>query len=70
MRIRHPSIPAKSAPLSQRQTAQRQDVYHGHTTEGIAPYIKLTVVDNVLILSFKELRNEKLSCLRGRVPCS
>jgi motility quorum-sensing regulator/GCU-specific mRNA interferase toxin len=32
-----------------------QDVYYGRTTEGAALYIKLTVVDDVLILSFKEL---------------
>lgn len=32
-----------------------QDVYHGQTAEGIAVYVKLTVVDDVLIVSFKEL---------------
>ena len=32
-----------------------QDVYHGKTTTGIPLYIKLTVVEDVLIVSFKEL---------------
>jgi motility quorum-sensing regulator/GCU-specific mRNA interferase toxin len=32
-----------------------QDVYHGKTTDGIALYVKLTVVDDLLIVSFKEL---------------
>lgn len=32
-----------------------QDVYHGKTITGIPLYIKLTVVENVLIVSFKEL---------------
>ena len=32
-----------------------QDVYHGRTEDGVALYIKLTVVDDVLIVSFKEL---------------
>lgn len=32
-----------------------QDVYHGKTADGIAVYVKLTVIDDVLIVSFKEL---------------
>ena len=32
-----------------------QDVYHSVTAEGVAVYIKLTVIDDVLIVSFKEL---------------
>lgn len=32
-----------------------QDVYHGKTPDGVGLYIKLTVVEHVLILSFKEL---------------
>lgn len=32
-----------------------QDVYHGATADGIALYVKLTVMDDVLIVSFKEL---------------
>jgi motility quorum-sensing regulator/GCU-specific mRNA interferase toxin len=32
-----------------------QDVYHGKTADGIALYVKLTVVDDLLIVSFKEL---------------
>lgn len=32
-----------------------QDVYHGRTAAGIAVYLKLTVLDDVLIVSFKEL---------------
>lgn len=32
-----------------------QDVYHGQTPDGIAMYVKLTVVDDLLIVSFKEL---------------
>jgi motility quorum-sensing regulator/GCU-specific mRNA interferase toxin len=32
-----------------------QDVYHGRTANGVALYIKLTVIDGVLIVSFKEL---------------
>ncbi len=32
-----------------------QDVYHGKTAEGVSLYIKLTVIDDVLIVSFKEL---------------
>jgi motility quorum-sensing regulator/GCU-specific mRNA interferase toxin len=32
-----------------------QDVYHGKTTDGTALYVKLTVVDDLLIVSFKEL---------------
>jgi len=32
-----------------------QDVYHGKTADGRAVYLKLTVVDDVLIVSFKEL---------------
>jgi motility quorum-sensing regulator/GCU-specific mRNA interferase toxin len=32
-----------------------QDVYHGKTAEGVALYVKLTVIDDVLIVSFKEL---------------
>lgn len=32
-----------------------QDVYRGKTTDGEAVYLKLTVIDDVLIVSFKEL---------------
>jgi motility quorum-sensing regulator / GCU-specific mRNA interferase toxin len=32
-----------------------QDVYHAKTTIGAEVYLKLTVVDDVLIVSFKEL---------------
>lgn len=32
-----------------------QDVYHGRTTDGTSLYVKLTVIDDVLIVSFKEL---------------
>ncbi len=32
-----------------------QDVYHGKTAGGIALYIKLTVIADVVIVSFKEL---------------
>jgi len=32
-----------------------QDVYHTHTTEGVGVYLKLTVIDDVLIVSCKEL---------------
>jgi motility quorum-sensing regulator / GCU-specific mRNA interferase toxin len=32
-----------------------QDVYHAKTTSGEAVYLKLTVIDDVLIVSFKEL---------------
>jgi motility quorum-sensing regulator / GCU-specific mRNA interferase toxin len=32
-----------------------QDVYHAKTTNGHEVYLKLTVVDDVLIVSFKEL---------------
>lgn len=32
-----------------------QDVYHGTTPFGDSPYLKLTVVGDVLIVSFKEL---------------
>ncbi|MBB3119651.1 motility quorum-sensing regulator/GCU-specific mRNA interferase toxin [Massilia violacea] len=32
-----------------------QDVYHGRTADGTALYIKLTVIADVLIVSFKEL---------------
>lgn len=32
-----------------------QDVWHGRTPEGIPLYVKLTVIDDVLIVSFKEL---------------
>lgn len=32
-----------------------QDVYHSETAHGIRLYIKLTVIDDVLIVSFKEL---------------
>jgi motility quorum-sensing regulator/GCU-specific mRNA interferase toxin len=32
-----------------------QDVYHSRTTGGVAVYLKLTVIDDVLIVSFKEL---------------
>ena len=32
-----------------------QDVYHASLTGGIDVYIKLTVIDDVLIVSFKEL---------------
>lgn len=32
-----------------------QDVYHAHTAGGDGVYLKLTVIDDVLIVSFKEL---------------
>ena len=32
-----------------------QDVYHGGTADGVALYVKLTVIDDLLIVSFKEL---------------
>ena len=32
-----------------------QDVYHAQTTGGHEVYLKLTVIDDVLIVSFKEL---------------
>ena len=32
-----------------------QDVYHARTTTGDEVYLKLTVIDDVLIVSFKEL---------------
>jgi motility quorum-sensing regulator/GCU-specific mRNA interferase toxin len=32
-----------------------QDVYHAKTTRGDEVYLKLTVIDDVLIVSFKEL---------------
>lgn len=32
-----------------------QDVYHARTADGVAVYLKLTVIDDVLIVSFKEL---------------
>ena len=32
-----------------------QDVYHAKTTGGADVYLKLTVIDDVLIVSFKEL---------------
>lgn len=32
-----------------------QDVYHAETANGKAAYLKLTVIDDVLIVSFKEL---------------
>lgn len=32
-----------------------QDVYHAKTANGDGVYLKLTVVDDVLIISFKEL---------------
>ena len=32
-----------------------QDVYHAQTAQGQAVYLKLTVIDDVLIISFKEL---------------
>jgi motility quorum-sensing regulator/GCU-specific mRNA interferase toxin len=32
-----------------------QDVYHAKTTHGDSVYLKLTVIDDVLIVSFKEL---------------
>jgi motility quorum-sensing regulator/GCU-specific mRNA interferase toxin len=32
-----------------------QDVYHAKTTSGGEVYLKLTVIDDVLIVSFKEL---------------
>ena len=32
-----------------------QDVYHAETTGGDEVYLKLTVIDDVLIVSFKEL---------------
>jgi motility quorum-sensing regulator/GCU-specific mRNA interferase toxin len=31
-----------------------QDVYHARTATGVAVYLKLTVVDDVVIVSFKE----------------
>lgn len=31
-----------------------QDVYHARTGQGVAVYLKLTVIDDVLIVSFKE----------------
>ena len=31
-----------------------QDVYHGKTAQGQGVYLKLTVIDDVLIVSFKE----------------
>jgi motility quorum-sensing regulator / GCU-specific mRNA interferase toxin len=32
-----------------------QDVYHAKTTRGAPVYLKLTVIDDVLVVSFKEL---------------
>jgi motility quorum-sensing regulator/GCU-specific mRNA interferase toxin len=32
-----------------------QDVYHSRTDQGIPVYLKLTVIDDVLVVSFKEL---------------
>ena len=32
-----------------------QDVWHGRTSEGISLYVKFAVIDDVLIVSFKEL---------------
>ena len=32
-----------------------QDVYHARTASGAEVYLKLTVIDDVLIVSFKEL---------------
>lgn len=32
-----------------------QDVYHGKTADSADVYLKLTVIDDVLIVSFKEL---------------
>lgn len=32
-----------------------QDVYHGKTANGDEVYLKLTVINDVLIVSFKEL---------------
>jgi motility quorum-sensing regulator/GCU-specific mRNA interferase toxin len=32
-----------------------QDVYHAKTISGAEVYLKLTVIDDVLIVSFKEL---------------
>jgi motility quorum-sensing regulator / GCU-specific mRNA interferase toxin len=32
-----------------------QDVYHAHTATGELAYVKLTVIEDVLIVSFKEL---------------
>lgn len=32
-----------------------QDVYHGETANGVALYVKLTVIDDLVIVSFKEL---------------
>jgi motility quorum-sensing regulator/GCU-specific mRNA interferase toxin len=32
-----------------------QDVYYSKTTSGVPLYVKLTVIDDVLIVSFKEL---------------
>lgn len=32
-----------------------QDVYHAETADGVALYVKLTVIDDLVIVSFKEL---------------
>lgn len=32
-----------------------QDVYHARTAAGVPLYVKLTVIDDLLIVSFKEL---------------
>ena len=32
-----------------------QDVYHAKTSSGVEVYLKLTVIDDVLIVSFREL---------------
>ena len=32
-----------------------QDVYHATTAQGVAVYLKLTVIEDLLIVSFKEL---------------
>lgn len=32
-----------------------QDVYHATTDQGVAVYLKLTVIEDLLIVSFKEL---------------
>lgn len=32
-----------------------QDVYHGETANRVALYVKLTVIDDLVIVSFKEL---------------
>lgn len=34
-----------------------QDVYHGQAKNGAALYVKLTVIDDVLIVSFKDIKS-------------